>query len=56
MDGSPSTLAWLGSVKGNVCRSHGVTQYGQSGDVTDLYKHFELDTDSLVQSALKYIK
>ena len=55
IDGSPSALTWLGSVKGNMCCSHGVTKYGQSGDVTDLYKHFRLDKDSLVESALKYI-
>jgi pyruvate dehydrogenase E1 component len=54
MDGSPATLSWLGAVRGHKCRSHGVTQFGQCGDVTDLYKHFNLDTDSLVQSAMKY--
>jgi pyruvate dehydrogenase E1 component len=55
IDGSPTTLAWLGSVKGHKCRSHGVTHFGQCGDVTDLYQHFHLDKDSLVQSALKYV-
>lgn len=55
IDGSPTTLSWLGSVKGHKCRSHGVTQFGQCGDVTDLYKHFDLDAESLVQSALKYM-
>lgn len=56
IDGSPATLAWLGSVKGHKCRSHGVTQFGQCGDTTDLYQHFDLDKESLVQSALKYVK
>lgn len=55
IDGAPATLSWLGAVKGHKCKAHGVAQFGQCGDVTDLYKHFHLDKDSLVQSALHYV-
>ena len=55
IDGSPTTLAWLGAVKGHKCLSHGVTQFGQCGDVTALYEHFQLDTDSLVHRVLSYV-
>ena len=56
MDGSPSTLSWLGSVNGNISISHGVTEFGQSGDVIDLYNHFKLNKDSIVESALDMLE
>lgn len=55
IDGSPTTLAWLGAVKGHKCLPHGVTQFGQCGDVTALYEHFQLDTDSLVRRVLNHV-
>ena len=51
LDGYPSTLTWLGAVKGNRTKSLGVSAFGQSGDLIDLYKHHQIDTDSIVQAA-----
>jgi len=52
LDGHPATLSWLGGVKGQRTLSHGVEHFGQTGSIADLYRHFRLDTDSLVRSAL----
>lgn len=43
IDGHPATLAWLGSVCGHKTRSLGVEHFGQTGTITDLYRHFGID-------------
>jgi pyruvate dehydrogenase E1 component len=50
LDGHPLTLSWLGSVSGHRLRPLGVKEFGQSGDIPDLYKHHGIDTDSIVQA------
>jgi pyruvate dehydrogenase E1 component len=52
LDGHPHTLAFLGAVRGVPVTSLGVQDFGQSGDVGDLYAHFGLDTDTIVGAAL----
>ena len=52
IDGHPATLAWLGGVRGNPTTGHGVETFGQTGRVIDLYRHFGIDHESLVRSAL----
>ncbi|MCQ0094199.1 1-deoxy-D-xylulose-5-phosphate synthase N-terminal domain-containing protein [Roseovarius sp. M141] len=51
IDGHPATLSWLGGVWGHRTISHGVEHFGQTGTITDLYRHFRLDAQALVQSA-----
>ena len=41
IDGHPATLSWLGSVHGHRVMPLGVTRFGQSGDLPDLYPHVE---------------
>ena len=53
IDGHPATLTWLGGVRGNPTISHGVDHFGQTGQINDLYKHFAIDHESLVRSALQ---
>jgi pyruvate dehydrogenase E1 component len=55
-DGHPAALSWLGGVVGSPVRSIGVTSFGQSGDIIDLYKHHGLDADNIVKTALEAIK
>jgi len=55
IDGHPSALAWLGSVNGNAVRALGVTQFGQTGNTAELYKHYGIDTDSIL-SAANYVQ
>lgn len=50
IDGHPATLSWLGAVAGHVTIPHGVEHFGQTGTIQDLYRHFRIDRDFLVQS------
>lgn len=51
IDGHPATLSWLGGVFGHQTVSHGVEHFGQTGTIADLYRHFRIDADALIQSA-----
>jgi len=48
IDGSPSTLAWLGSVHGHRVSSLGVERFGQAGDLPDLFADYGLDAFAIV--------
>lgn len=50
IDGHPATLSWLGSVAGHRTIPHGVEHFGQTGSIRDLYRHFRIDRDALLQS------
>ena len=52
IDGHPATLSWLAGVKGTRAISHGVNHFGQTGTVADLYRHFKLDTNALVEAVI----
>jgi pyruvate dehydrogenase E1 component len=51
VDGHPATLGWLGSVLGHRARSLGVTQFGQTGTIADLYREAGIDADAIVAAA-----
>ncbi len=51
LDGHPHTLAFLGSVNRTACTNLGVSDFGRSGDVADLYAHFGIDTPTIVGAA-----
>ena len=51
IDGHPATLAWLGAVAGHRTVPLGVEHFGQTGTVADLYRHFNIDADSIVAAA-----
>jgi len=55
LDGHPHTLSFLGAVQNVPTTSLGVDDFGQSGDVDDLYRHFGIDTDTIVGAALDLI-
>jgi pyruvate dehydrogenase E1 component len=55
LDGHPHTLAFLAGVN-NVPATHlGVTRFGQSGAVEDVYRYHGLDTDSIVAASLDLV-
>ena len=54
-DGHPHTLAFLGAVTGEPTVSLGVHDFGQSGDVQDLYRYFGIDADTIVGAAVDLI-
>ncbi|SDX82144.1 pyruvate dehydrogenase E1 component [Ruegeria halocynthiae] len=51
IDGHPATLSWLGAVHGHQTIPHGVEHFGQTGTIADLYRHFRINADALIQSA-----
>ncbi|HEY1365316.1 MAG TPA: transketolase [Xanthobacteraceae bacterium] len=51
LDGHPATLGWLGAVRGHRVRPLGVEHFGQTGSIPDLYRHYGLDTNSIVAAA-----
>ena len=50
VDGHPATLSWLGGVRGHRVRPLGVEHFGQSGDLPDLYRHYRLDVDAILDA------
>ena len=50
-DGASHSLPWLGSVYGTRVLPLGVDDFGQSGARSDLYRHFAIDADGIVDAA-----
>jgi len=50
-DGASHSLAWLGSVYGTRQFTLGVDDFGQSGDIPSLYRHFEVDAEHIASTA-----
>ena len=50
-EGHPATLAWIGSVAGHMTAPLGAEHFGQTGTIADLYKHFQIDADAIVDAA-----
>ena len=55
LDGHPHTLAFLAGVNGVPATHLGVTRFGQSGDLDDVYRYHGLDTDSIIAAALDLV-
>jgi pyruvate dehydrogenase E1 component len=55
LDGHPHTLSFLGAVRHVPIACLGVDDFGQSGDVDDLYEYFSIDADAIVGAALDLI-
>ncbi|MHB8530525.1 MAG: transketolase [Caulobacteraceae bacterium] len=51
IDGPPSTLSWLGGVRGQKVRALGVERFGQSGEIADLYSAYRLDAEAILDAA-----
>jgi pyruvate dehydrogenase E1 component len=56
LDGHPHTLSFLGAVHGAPVASLGVQQFGQSGDLAELYAHHQIDAESILGAALDLIE
>jgi pyruvate dehydrogenase E1 component len=52
LDGHPHTLAFLAGVHGAPIACLGVSRFGQSGDIADLYRHHGIDPETIVGAAL----
>ena len=51
IDGHPTTLSWLGAVGTQKVTALGVDRFGQSGDIEDLYRAMEIDTEAILDAA-----
>jgi pyruvate dehydrogenase E1 component len=51
VDGHPLTLSWLGAVGQHPMVSLGVEEFGQSGDIADLYRLHGLDAEAIIDAA-----
>ena len=52
LDGHPHTLAFLATINRVRTTALGVTRFGQSGSLEDVYRHHGIDTDSIIRAAL----
>lgn len=51
LDGHPAALGWLGSVRGHRVEALGVEHFGQTGTIDELYRHYGLDANSIIDAA-----
>ena len=52
LDGHPHTLAFLATINQVPSITLGVTRFGQSGSIRDVYRYHGIDTDSIVRAGL----
>jgi pyruvate dehydrogenase E1 component len=55
LDGDPHALAFLAAVNGTPLTPLGVTRFGQSGDLPDVYEHHQIDAETIVGAALDLV-
>lgn len=51
LDGHPTTLSWLGAVRGHRTRALGVEHFGQTGTIAELYRHYGIDSQAILHAA-----
>jgi len=50
LDGHLSTLAWLGSFGGQQVSALGVEDFGQCGNIEELYRKYGIDADAICET------
>ncbi|WP_010163219.1 transketolase [Sphingomonas sp. PAMC 26617] len=55
IDGAPSTLSWLGGVRGMRVSPLGTDRFGQTGDLPDLYRLYRLDAEAIVDAVAELL-
>jgi pyruvate dehydrogenase E1 component len=56
LDGHPHTLSFLAAIQLMPTACLGVDDFGQSGDVQDLYRHFGIDIETIVSAAIDLLE
>jgi pyruvate dehydrogenase E1 component len=51
VDGFPVGLSWLGGIYGHRVKALGVEHFGQTGTISDLYRHHGIDANAIVHAA-----
>ena len=52
LDGHPHTLAFLATINQVPSTTLGVTRFGQSGSIPDVYRYHGVDTDAIIRAGL----
>ena len=55
-DAHPHSLAWIGSALGTRAWPLGVVGFGQSGSLRDVYRAYQIDSDSIAAACLAAIQ
>jgi pyruvate dehydrogenase E1 component len=55
LDGHPHTLSFLAGIHPTRITCLGVNDFGQSGDIPDLYQHFGIDADTIAGAAFDLV-
>jgi pyruvate dehydrogenase E1 component len=56
LDGHPHTLTFLSAIRCAPIACLGVSDFGQSGDIDDLYRYFGIDTETIVGAAIDLLE
>jgi pyruvate dehydrogenase E1 component len=56
LDGHPHTLSFLSAIRCLPIACLGVSDFGQSGDIDDLYQHFGIDAETIVGAAIDLLE
>jgi len=56
LDGHPHTLAFLAAINGVPSALLGVTAFGQSGSLEEVYRYHGIDSDAVVRAALDLVE
>ena len=51
IDGHPHSMAWIGGALNTAAFPLGVDRYGQSGNPSELYREYEIDSESIVAAS-----
>src|SRR6201994_1921153 len=51
LDGHPAALGWLRRVRGHRVEALGVEHFGQTGTIADLYRHYGIDANAIIDAA-----
>lgn len=43
-------MSWIGSVLGHRVKPLGVEHFGQSGNLPDLFRHYRIDADAILDA------
>jgi pyruvate dehydrogenase E1 component len=49
-DGHPEALSWIGGVLGHRVKALGVEHFGQSGSIPDLFRHYRIDAEAILDA------
>ena len=52
-DAHPANLSWIGSASGRKLLPLGVTEFGQSGNIPDLYRTYGIDSDAIIDATAR---